>query len=470
MTLEETRCAASDSAIDVTRLHLAQWNADPKNHWNRDQDGQRNNPDDRPLKKLKTLISERHAEHAEEVCIINSTGHDEGGKTKDLPCRPQTGIVRYTRYFYNKILSKDDRPLDPPSPVSPAMIAEVAERARFMVDTESGDYVDFVQWLLQFINDTPGLADTIDKNMHCKVQEVCGEFLPNTYAAFAERTLSQVGDIILHTAQVYPLPLLQDPSLTYTFVSTSGIAFNNPDKDPGSQANVDAFFTTDTEGRLAWKPAGREDFRARVMNVYGRLFRCARMTGLKALVLIPMGLGVFFPDNCDNVANDMVLYYFIAQIFGALQALSDGWLDCVFLNPGRYATIATTVVDLAFGRGSSTDHARTTFEPALEKRLLIHQCDSRKLAVLLINTGTTGVGVLNPGDNKFKICNTIGGWENGVGEMYEGEEGLNANTTLGFTKQVKPDSVVVLASRKQLLDREPSPLVPACCTPPYTST
>ena len=77
--------------------------------------------------------------------------------------------------------------------------------------------------------------------------------------------------------------------------------------------------------------------------------------------------------------------------------------------------------------------------------------------MLLINSGMTGVGVLNPGDNKFKICNTIGGWENGVGEMCEGEEGFNANTTLGFTKQVRPDSVFVLASRKQLLEPEHHP-------------
>ena len=107
----------------------------------------------------------------------------------------------------------------------------------------------FARWFMQLISDTPGLADTINKNMHRTVQEVCRDILPKVYAAFAERTLSQLGDTILHTAEVYPLPLPHNPSLTYTVVSTSGIPFNNPNKDPGSRANVEAFFTT--KSRLA---------------------------------------------------------------------------------------------------------------------------------------------------------------------------------------------------------------------------
>ena len=104
-----------------------------------------------------------------------------------------------------------------------------------------------------------------------------------------------------------------------------------------------------------------------------------------------MGLGVFFPDNSDDVANDIVLYYCVAQIYGALQALNDGWLDYVFLNPGNYGTIATTVIDWACRGGTCTDATPSSttsslrgiriksgslpnvgiFEVALKNRLLI---------------------------------------------------------------------------------------------------
>jgi len=224
-------------------------------------------------------------------------------------------------------------------------------------------------------------------------------------------------------------------------VSTAGIDFDEPDRNPAAGREEGKYFTVtkrheDGSAEGDWKTdTAKAEFKARVKTTYNMIFQSCTDHGVTHVSLIPMGLGVFLPRI---QADDVKLMYFDAQL--ELLAENDYGFHTVFINPGPAKRQVETLLR----------HNRYKFSC----NVMIHTKNGKYLAQQLVRAGYQAAG-LNPSDCIAVLQGRMGyWWEVGRGSRYVGEEDIGATSTAPLMQYNATD---VFASDRVLQHLPPRP-------------
>ena len=314
--------------------------------------------------------------------------------------------------------------------VSKEVIATLQQRSTYLRgEAHAARSLEFLFGLVFRSKEFAKAVDAHKSDPMLKSIENCGITLSEDDLAlhghFLSRSPASVALDIVCVNAVNPVEKIVDLDKKLHVLSACLLEFCDRQTRPSSMQNFVRFFAV-ADGKWSWanKDAHEALFQI-VLATYTMLLDVASDALITTVLLIPMGLGVFLPEDMpDDFRATVAEVYFQAQYTASFNTIGTGKVKRVLLNPTRYGDVAMKAFDVVTEKLAGV-HNEEVFAGVEH-----HQYESLTLTLQLL---PEPVGMLMAADPVTLICRCFGMWhEGGIKEMYANEEFIGGNTTLGL--------------------------------------